>query len=263
MSTPNTPNTPAAPAASTPPTPRAGLAGRVALVTGAGIGIGRATALALAQRGVDVAVGYVQDAASAEATRSAVAALGRRAIAVQADVSAPAQVEAMLATVREALGPPEIVVNNAGWAYQQELDAITEEDWERVIAVNLTSAFLLTQAVLPHMRAQGWGRIVNVSSGAAHTGGLMGLHYATAKAGLEGMTRAYASRLVREGVTVNAVAPMLIHTGEKRNNEARRKIVPLGRQGTPEEVAAAILLCLETEYMTGQTVHMSGGVYFG
>jgi 3-oxoacyl-[acyl-carrier protein] reductase len=237
-------------------------AGKVALVTGASIGIGRATALALARHGADVALGYHQDAAGAEETRQAVEALGRRALVVQADVSDLAQVEAMVGEVQAGLGPVDVLVNNAGWAYLQEMDAITLEDWNRVIAVNLTSVFLVTRTVLPHLRAQRWGRIVNVSSGAARTGGLMGLHYATAKAGVEGLTRAYASRLVREGVTVNVVAPMLIHTGEKRDNAARQKIVPLGRQGTPQEVADAIVLCARTEFMTGQTVHMSGGCYF-
>jgi 3-oxoacyl-[acyl-carrier protein] reductase len=237
-------------------------AGKVALVTGASIGIGRATAVALARNGADVALGYHQDAAGAEETRQAVEALGRRALVVQADVSDLAQVEAMVGGVQAGLGPVDVLVNNAGWAYLQEMDAITLEDWNRVLAVNLTSVFLVTRTVLPHLRAQRWGRIVNVSSGAARTGGLMGLHYATAKAGVEGLTRAYASRLVREGVTVNVVAPMLIHTGEKRDNAARQKIVPLGRQGTPQEVADAIVLCARTEFMTGQTVHMSGGCYF-
>jgi 3-oxoacyl-[acyl-carrier protein] reductase len=237
-------------------------AGKVALVTGASIGIGRATALALARHGADVALGYHQDAAGAEETRQAVEALGRRALVVQADVSDLAQVEAMVGGVQAGLGPVDVLVNNAGWAYLQEMDAITLEDWNRVLAVNLTSVFLVTRTVLPHLRAQRWGRIVNVSSGAARTGGLMGLHYATAKAGVEGLTRAYAARLVREGVTVNVVAPMLIHTGEKRDNAARQKIVPLGRQGTPQEVADAIVLCARTELMTGQTVHMSGGCYF-
>jgi 3-oxoacyl-[acyl-carrier protein] reductase len=237
-------------------------AGKVALVTGASIGIGRATAVALARNGADVALGYHQDAAGAEETRQAVEALGRRALVVQADVSDLPQVEAMVGEVQAGLGPVDVLVNNAGWAYLQEMDAITLEDWNRVIAVNLTSVFLVTRTVLPHLRAQRWGRIVNVSSGAARTGGLMGLHYATAKAGVEGLTRAYASRLVREGVTVNVVAPMLIHTGEKRDNAARQKIVPLGRQGTPQEVADAIVLCARTEFMTGQTVHMSGGCYF-
>jgi 3-oxoacyl-[acyl-carrier protein] reductase len=237
-------------------------AGKVALVTGASIGIGRATAVALARNGADVALGYHQDAAGAEETRQAVEALGRRALVVQADVSDLPQVEAMVGEVQAGLGPVDVLVNNAGWAYLQEMDAITLEDWNRVIAVNLTSVFLVTRTVLPHLRAQRWGRIVNVSSGAARTGGLMGLHYATAKAGVEGLTRAYASRLVREGITVNVVAPMLIHTGEKRDNAARQKIVPLGRQGTPQEVADAIVLCARTEFMTGQTVHMSGGCYF-
>jgi 3-oxoacyl-[acyl-carrier protein] reductase len=237
-------------------------AGKVALVTGASIGIGRATAVALARNGADVALGYHQDAAGAEETRQAVEALGRRALVVQADVSDLPQVEAMVGEVQAGLGPVDVLVNNAGWAYLQEMDAITLEDWNRVIAVNLTSVFLVTRTVLPHLRAQRWGRIVNVSSGAARTGGLMGLHYATAKAGVEGLTRAYAARLVREGVTVNVVAPMLIHTGEKRDNAARQKIVPLGRQGTPQEVADAIVLCARTEFMTGQTVHMSGGCYF-
>jgi len=237
-------------------------AGRVALVTGASIGIGRATALALARLGADVALGYQQDAAGAEETRAAVAALGRRALPLQADVADAAQVDAMVTRVQQELGPVDVLVNNAGWAHFQDMDAITLEDWNRVIAVNLTSVFLVTRAVLPHMRQQRWGRIVNVSSGAARTGGLMGLHYSTAKAGMEGLTRAYASKLVKEGITVNVVAPMLIHTGEKRDNEARRKIVPMGRQGRPEEVADAIVLCARTEFMTGQTVHMSGGCYF-
>jgi len=236
--------------------------GKVALVTGASIGIGRATALSLAKAGADVALGYHQDAAGAEETRAAVAALGRRALAVQADVSQPDAVEAMVARVQAELGPVDVLVNNAGWAKFQELDSITEADWDIVIATNLTSVFLVTRAVLPHMREQHWGRIVNVSSGAARTGGIMGLHYSAAKAGVEGLTRAYAARLVKEGITVNVVAPMLIHTGEKRDNEARRKIVPLGRQGTPQEVADAILLCARTEFMTGQTVHMNGGVFY-
>lgn len=238
-------------------------AGKVALVTGASIGIGRATALTLARLGADVALGYHQDAAGAEETREQVAALGRRAHVVQADVSNREQVQAMVEGARAALGPVDVLINNAGGPLPQEMDAITLEDWNRVMAVNLTSVFLVTHACLPHMREQHWGRIVNVSSGAARTGGIMGLHYSAAKAGVEGLTRAYASRLIKEGITVNAVAPILIHTGEKRNNEARRKLVPMGRQGTPQEVADAIVLCARTEFMTGQTIHMSGGVYYG
>jgi 3-oxoacyl-[acyl-carrier protein] reductase len=209
-----------------------------------------------------VGLGYHQDAAGAEETRKAVAALGRRALVAQADVSQADEVARLVTAVAKGLGPVDVLVNNAGSPFPQEMDAITEEDFERVMAVNLTSVFLMTRAVLPHMRERHWGRIVNVSSGAARTGGIMGLHYSAAKAGVEGLTRAYASRLVKEGITVNVVAPMLIHTGEKRNNEARKKMVPMGRQGTPEEVADAIVLCARTEFMTGQTVHMCGGVYY-
>ncbi len=237
--------------------------GRIALVTGASIGIGRATALALATAGADVALGYHQDAAGAAETQRQVAALGRRAITVQADVSRAEEVTALVERTVAELGPVTLLVNNAGWAKFQDPESISEDDWDVVMDVNLKSVWLMIRACLPHMRAQGEGRICNVSSGAARTGGIMGLHYSAAKAGVEGLTRAYASRLVKEGITVNCVAPMLIHTGEKRDNEARRKLVPLGRQGTPQEVADAVLLCLSTGFMTGQTVHMSGGVYYG
>lgn len=237
--------------------------GKIALVTGASIGIGRATALQLAQSGADVALGYLQDAEGAGETRAMVEAAGSKALVVRADVSRDAEVKAMVARVEAELGPVDILINNAGWARRQEMDQITEADWDAVVGVNMKSVFLVTRACLPHMQKQRWGRIVNVSSGAARMGGLMGIHYSAAKAGMEGLTRAYASRLVKEGITVNAVAPMLIHTGEKRDNVARQKMVPLGRQGTAEEVAGAIMLCAGTEFMTGQTVHMSGGVYYG
>ncbi len=236
--------------------------GRTALVTGGGLGIGQAAAVALAHHGADVAINYLTSADGAQQTREQVEALGRKALVVQADVSDSAQVAAMVAEVASGLAPVDILINNAGWAYAQPLDEIQEEDWDRVIAVNLKSVFLVTGVVLPHMREQGWGRIVNVSSGAAQMGGLMGIHYTAAKGGVDALSRGYASRLIKEGVTVNVVAPALIETGTKRDNEARRKMVPLGRQGTPEEVADAVVLCAGTEFMTGQTVHMNGGLYF-
>ena len=189
-------------------------------------------------------------------------ALGRKALVVQADVSKAGEVSRMAGEVEQGLGAVDILINNAGWAYQQPMEEITESDWDEVLAVNLKSVFLVTGAVLPGMRERGWGRIVNVSSGAAQMGGLMGIHYTAAKGGVDALTRAYASRLIKEGVTVNAVAPALIETGTKRDNEARRKIVPMGRQGTPEEVADAVLLCAGTGFMTGQSVHMNGGMYY-
>ena len=236
--------------------------GRVALVTGASRGIGAATALALARHGAAVAINYRADAAGAEAVRVQVAALGGRATVAQADVSDSAQVTALLAAVQRALGPVDVLVNNAGQAHYRELDDLTPEDWAATLAVNLTSAWLVTRAALPHMRAQRWGRIVNVTSGAAHTGGIVGPHYTASKAALEGMTRAFASRLMREGITVNAVAPGLIDTGMTRNPEASAKRIPLGRLGTSEECADAIVFCAGTEFMTGQTLRLNGGLYY-
>ncbi|HKI97740.1 MAG TPA: 3-oxoacyl-ACP reductase family protein [bacterium] len=236
--------------------------GRIALVTGGSRGIGAVAAVALARHGADVAINYRADAASAEAVRAQVAALGRRAAVVQADVSEPPQVEALVAEVTRALGPVDILVNNAGQAHYRGLDDLTVEDWERTLAVNLTSAWLVTQACLPHMRRQRWGRIVNVSSGAAQTGGSVGIHYTATKAAMDGMTRAYASRLVREGITCNVVAPALIHTDMTRDPEASALRIPMGRMGTSEECAEAIVVCAGTEFMTGQTVHLNGGLYY-
>jgi len=236
--------------------------GKTALVTGAGLGIGQACAVALARHGANVAINYLTSADGAKDTQAQVEALGRKAMVVQADVSNAAQVRAMVDAVQGELGAIDILINNAGWARLQPMEEIEEADWDEVLAVNLKSVFLVTGAVLPAMRERGWGRIVNVSSGAAQMGGLVGIHYTAAKGGVDALTRAYASRLIKEGVTVNAVAPALIETGTKRDNEARRKIVPLGRQGTPEEVADAVMLCAGTGFMTGQSVHMNGGMYY-
>jgi len=241
----------------------ADIGGRVALVTGASRGIGRAIAIALAEAGAHVAVNYRERAGEADAVVQAVTGKGRRGLAVQADVAKGDAVAAMVRTVEAALGPVDILVNNAGMALTRSIDDLTEEDFDRTIAVNLKSAFLCTQAVLPHMRAQGWGRIVNVSSGAARGAGSVGLHYNASKAGMEGLTRGYAARLVREGVTVNAVAPTLVEsdmTADRREEFAAR--VPMGRLGRPEEVGQAVLMVVGNPYMTGQTVQVNGGTYF-
>ncbi len=236
---------------------------RVALVTGGSRGIGRAIALALAEAGAHVAVNYRERASEAEAVAAAISATGRRALAAPADVSRSDAVAQMVATVAETLGPIDVLVNNAGVALRRGLDDLTEADFDTTVAVNLKSAFLCTQAVLPHMRAQGWGRIVNISSGAARGAGTIGLHYNASKAGMEGLTRGYAARLVREGVTVNAVSPTLIETDMIADNrEAYAARVPMGRLGLPEEVAHAVLMVLGSPYMTGQTVQVNGGAYF-
>jgi 3-oxoacyl-[acyl-carrier protein] reductase len=181
---------------------------------------------------------------------------------VQADVSRSADVTKMIDTVEKELGPIDILVNNAGIARYQTIEDTAELDWEEVLTVNLKSVFLVSQAVLPGMRARRWGRIINISSGAAQTGGIVGIHYTASKAGMEGLTRAYASRLVKEGITVNAVAPSLIETDMMSGQESRRKIIPLGRFGQADEVAEAVIFLASNGYMTGQTVCLNGGLYF-
>src|ERR1700692_3362958 len=238
------------------------LKGRVALVTGASRGIGAAIALALAESGAAVAVNYRARAADADAVVADIKSKGGRAIAVAADVSQGAAVAKMVEHVASALGPIDILVNNAGIAIVRGIDDLTESDFDATIAVNLKAAFLCTTAVLPSMRAKQWGRIVNISSGAARGAGAIGPHYNASKAGMEGLTRGYAARLVKEGITVNAVAPSLIETDMMRGRSDLAVRIPLGRLGQPEEVAQAVLMLLGNDYMTGQTIPLSGGMAF-
>jgi 3-oxoacyl-[acyl-carrier protein] reductase len=237
--------------------------GRVALVTGASRGIGRAVALALAQCGAKIAVNFHSRAREADAVVAAIEAGGGRAVAVAADVSVAAAVEAMLASVAAQLGPVDLLVNNAGVAIHRQIDDLTEADFDRTIATNLKSVFLCTQAVIPRMRERRWGRIVNISSGAARGAGVVGVHYNASKAGLEGLTRGYAARLAPYGITVNAVAPSLIDTEmmQAAPSEAVLRI-PVGRKGLPEEVAQAVVMVTTNPYMTGQTVQLNGGLHF-
>jgi 3-oxoacyl-[acyl-carrier protein] reductase len=236
---------------------------RIALVTGGSRGIGAAVALALAGAGADVAINYRERRVEAEEVAAAVRAKGRRAIAIGGDVSDGHAVAGVVGMVTAELGPLDILVNNAGIALVRGLDDLTEADFDQTIAVNLKSAFLCIQAVLPHMRAQKWGRIINISSGAARGAGGVGVHYNASKAGMEGLTRGYAARLVKHGITVNAVAPSLIETDMVRSGVASSPArIPLGRFGTADEVAQVVLMLVGNEYMTGQTVALSGGMAF-
>ncbi len=239
------------------------LQGRTALVTGGSRGIGAAIATALAEAGADIAVNYLERASQAEAVAAAARATGRRAIIVQADVSSSQAVAAMVQTIEAELGSVDILVNNAGIAIIRGLDDLTEADFDKTIAVNLKSAFLCTQAVLPRMRARSWGRVINISSGAARGAGGVGLHYNASKAGMEGLTRGYAARLVKHGITVNAVAPSLIETDMVKSGVAASSSrIPLGRFGTGEEVAQIVLMLVGNAYMTGQTAALPGGMAF-
>lgn len=238
------------------------LQGKIALVTGASRGIGRAIAVGLAGCGADVAVNYKTQEKEARVTQQQVTSRGRRSIVIQADVSRSSEVRNMIATIERDLGPVDILVNNAGIARFQSVEATTEADWDEVLTANLKSVFLVTQAVLPGMRRRRWGRIINISSGAAKTGGGVGLHYTASKAGIEGLTRAYASRLVKEGITVTAVAPSLIATEMIPDEESRRKQIPLGRLGRVDEVAEAVIFLAGNEYATGQVIALNGGMYF-
>ena len=238
------------------------LAGKIALVTGASGGIGRGIALALAQEGTDVAVNYRTHQTGAMETCSEIERLGRRGLSVRADLSRPDHVARLLAIVEKELGPVSILVNNAGISRAQPLEEITEKDWEEVLAVNLKSVFLTTQAIVPGMRARRWGRIINLSSAAAQLGGSVGPHYAASKAGILGLTHFYASLLAKEGITVNAVAPALIETAMATSHpQARPELIPVGRQGQVGEVAEVVVMLACNGYITGQTINVNGGWY--
>jgi len=167
-----------------------------------------------------------------------------------------------VATVETKLGPVAILVNNVGITRPQPVGEITEQDWDEIIAVNLKSVFLVTQAVLPKMRAARWGRMVNLSSVAAQTGGVVGPHYAASKAGILGLTHSYANLLAKEGITVNAIAPALIETEMVTGNpNARSDLIPVGRFGTVDEVADVVVMLARNGYVTGQTINVNGGWY--
>jgi 3-oxoacyl-[acyl-carrier protein] reductase len=238
---------------------------RVALVTGGSRGIGKAIALALAKAGAAVAVNYRERGEEAAAVVDAIRQGGGRAAAIAADVSNAAAVQRMVGEAEDRLGPIDILVNNAGTAAIRGLDDMTEEDFDRALAVNLKSAFLCTQAVLPDMRARRWGRIVNISSIGARVGaGSVSVAYGAAKAGVEGLTRAYALRLAPEGVTVNAIAPGLIDTemGAPLIAAGVAARIPVGRVGTGGEIAEAVLFLAGDAFVTGQTLAVNGGALF-
>jgi 3-oxoacyl-[acyl-carrier protein] reductase len=236
---------------------------RVALVTGGGRGIGKAISLALAAAGCDVAINYVSREAEARQTAEGVRALGQRALVVHGDVSKSADVAALVAEVEKQLGSVDILVNNAGRAAFESIEQMTEASWNECMQLNLTSVFLLTQAVLPGMRARKWGRIINLTSVAAQAGSVMAVHYSAAKAGVIAATKSYARLLAKEGVTVNAISPALIGTEMVASNpHVKPDMIPVGRFGRVEECADVAVMLARNAYITGQTISVNGGMYF-
>ncbi|MBV9927781.1 MAG: 3-oxoacyl-ACP reductase FabG [Acidobacteria bacterium] len=246
------------------------LDGKVALVTGASSGIGRATAVALARCGAHVAVNFNRNESGAEAARAEVVNAGRRALVVQADVTRAADVRALVGRVNEELGPVDILVNNAGSLVERlKILELTEERWDEVIDLNLKSAFLCSQAVAAPMMERKTGTIVNVSSIAGRNGGALGsIHYSTAKGGLITLTKGFAKELAPYGVRVNAVSPGVIDTPyhERFSTPEAMKAyvagIPLGRVGTAEEVASVIAFLASdaASYLCGETIELNGGM---
>jgi len=248
-------------------TPTAPLAGRIAVITGSSRGIGRAAAMRLASMGADIAINYRSDAAGASEARAAVAALGVRAISVQADVSQEEDVTRLFQEVEAGLGPTTILVNNAGLTRDKLILQMKLEDFDGILAANLRSAFLCTRAAIRTMMRARWGRIINVSSISGLMGQVGQANYAASKAGLIALTKSTARELGSRNITANAVAPGFIPTELTANvSEEFRKyyldLTPLKRFGTADEVAAMIaFLCSpEAGYITGQTIAVDGGI---
>ncbi len=244
------------------------LEGLAAIVTGAARNIGRAIALDLAEGGAALAVVTKSDMEGANAVAKEIESKGGTAIALQSDISDPASVKKMIEETAAKLGRIDILVNNAGVRPESPLEDLSWEEWRAVQGVILDGAFLCSQAVLPHIEKNGQGAIINIGGLTAYTGAAHRAHVVSAKAGLDGLTKALAVELSPRGITVNLVSPGLIDTVRGKSSTAvpdhhKKRTTLLGRRGKPEEVASMVryLAGPKARYMTGQTLHVNGGTF--
>jgi len=243
------------------------LDGRVAIVTGSARNIGRAIALALAESGAAVVINARSSTADAEAVAGEIVNAGGKAIAKVADVGTPAGANDLIAAAIDKFGRLDMLVNNAAVRREVDFEKLDYAEWRETMATILDGAYLCAHAALPHLIAAGGGAIVNIGGLSSFTGAARRAHVIAAKAGLVGLTRALAHDLAPHGVTVNCVAPGLIDTTRRGPEPAHHAThaTLVGRRGTPEEIAGVVrFLCgPEGRYITGQTLHVNGGVFMG
>jgi 3-oxoacyl-[acyl-carrier protein] reductase len=237
--------------------------GRVALVTGGSGGIGQAISLALAAEGALVAVHYSRQREAAEKLAAQITGQGGRAVALGADLSSATAPGELVTAAEQALGPIDLLISNAGRGQRRTLEELTTAEFDQTLAINLRAPFLLAQRVLPQMKERGFGRSLFVSSVAGFTGGIVGPHYGSSKAGLHGLIHFLAAQFAAGGITVNGLAPALIADTAMLPGDpselARR--VPVGRLGRPAEVADLALSVLGNAYLTNQVISIDGGTY--
>jgi len=244
---------------------------KIILVTGGTRGIGLGIATRFAEIGARVAITYKSQRDRAMALEANMHRRGCELISVEMNADSRSDIQDALKEIKTRLGSVDVLINNAAIAQEKPFDTITDEDWEQMFRVNLQGPFALSQEVLPAMLSKGWGRIINITSIGGQIGGVNQIHYASAKAGLIGLTRSLARVYSGRGITCNAIAPGLIATDmtarELESEAGKKKVenIPVGRTGTTAEIAeSCVFLCTEQSgYITGQTLNLNGGMYFG
>ena len=244
------------------------LQGKVSLVSGSSRGIGRAIAVMLAEAGSDMVVNYATNAAAADEVVTQIKGLGRKAVAIQADVSNRGQVDTMVNEAQDKLGPIHVLVNNAGITRDRSFLKLSPENWREVLITHLDGAFNLTGRLLPSMIEAKWGRIINITSIVGQIGNFGQSNYAVAKGGLMAFTKTLAREVATKGITVNAVSPGFIETDMTASVPASvldtvKQLTPVGRLGTPEEVAVAVRFLADPRaaFITGTSINVNGGMY--